>query len=273
MQTNTRLNAEDGTQVVVVTVNNISGYSLEEYANNLFNKWGIGSKEKDNGVLLLLVVDDRQMRTEVGYGLEGILTDGLTGRIADEYVIPYFKNNDFDVGVQEWFKEIVKVISENKLEYNITSYSTKIRKTTDSSSTYLSKLSMAIMFYNFFMGSGTYAYLKLSSNSKKTITRLKKELFLSITIFIVDLLLKLIFDYSIFSMILNYVTFWSRYISSKNVKRAVYREEEAIQEEASLEVAIQVAAFLAVAVRLAAEEAQEAFNKFEYFSNGKLVTL
>lgn len=99
-------------QVVVVTVPSLEGYVLEEYSIALLNKWGIGDAKLDNGVLLLLALDERQMRIEVGTGLEGALNDGKTGRIQDEYMIPYFKNNDFDTGMLGGFTKITEVVYE-----------------------------------------------------------------------------------------------------------------------------------------------------------------
>lgn len=81
----------DGTQIVVVTVNNLEGDTIENYANTLFRNFGIGDKTKNNGLLLLLALEERQFRVEVGYGLEGILPDGKTGRFQDTYIIPYLK--------------------------------------------------------------------------------------------------------------------------------------------------------------------------------------
>ncbi|MCU0363800.1 MAG: TPM domain-containing protein [Bacteroidales bacterium] len=62
-------------QVVVLTLSTIGGESIEDYANRVFNEWKLGQRGKDNGVLILVVPDDRQMRIEVGYGLEGVLPD------------------------------------------------------------------------------------------------------------------------------------------------------------------------------------------------------
>ena len=67
-------------EVVVVTVTSLDGMTIEEYANRLFADWGIGTKARDNGVLLLVAPAERQVRIEVGYGLEGSLPDGLAGR-------------------------------------------------------------------------------------------------------------------------------------------------------------------------------------------------
>ena len=101
----------NSTQVVVVTIDSLNGYSIEEYANELFNTWGIGDKKKDDGVLILLSVGDRESRIEVGYGLEGVLTDSGTGIIQDEYMIPYYKNNDFSKGILKGVEATCAVIN------------------------------------------------------------------------------------------------------------------------------------------------------------------
>ena len=113
---NTDLYSKTGAQVVVVTVPNLEGKALEEYSTELFRKFGIGSKEKNNGVLLLLALEERQFRVEVGYGLEGALPDGKTGRIQDEYIIPYLKDNNWNDGIKNGFNAILQVICK---EYNV----------------------------------------------------------------------------------------------------------------------------------------------------------
>ena len=115
------LNNVDGTQIVVVTVPNLESYSLERYANVLFNTWGIGNSERDNGLLLLLALEEREFRVEVGDGLGGILPDGKTGRFQDDYIIPHLRNNDWDTGIKNgydaFYSEIVK-LNNLDLEYN-----------------------------------------------------------------------------------------------------------------------------------------------------------
>lgn len=116
-----KLNNVDGTQIVVVTILNLEGMSLEEYATKLFRNFGIGNKEKNNGLLLLLVLEERMFRVEVGYGLEGILPDGKTGRLQDEYIIPYLSNDKWDEGIKNgydaFYKEIV-TLNNLDLEYS-----------------------------------------------------------------------------------------------------------------------------------------------------------
>lgn len=121
-----KLNEIDGTQIVVVTVKNLEGRSIEDYSLELARKFGIGSKEKNNGLLLLLALEEREFRVEVGTGLEGILPDGKTGRFQDQYIIPYLKENDFDEGIKNgynaFYNEIVKM---NKLDIEIAEVNNK----------------------------------------------------------------------------------------------------------------------------------------------------
>jgi uncharacterized protein len=92
--------AQDTTaEVAVVTIASLDGDTIEEYAVNLFAEWGIGTKEEDNGVLFLIAVEEREVRIEVGYGLEAILTDGRCGRILDNDVLPSFRNGDYETGI------------------------------------------------------------------------------------------------------------------------------------------------------------------------------
>lgn len=80
-------------QLAIVTVHSLDGKSIDEYATELFNKWGIGRGDVNNGVLLLNAPNEREVRIEVGRGLEPLLTDGVCGDILDEHVLPQFKNN------------------------------------------------------------------------------------------------------------------------------------------------------------------------------------
>ncbi len=98
-------------QVVVVTVNSLEGMPIEEYALGILRKWGIGDKGQNNGVLMLIVVNDKQSRIEVGYGLEGVLNDAKAGRILDESVLPYFEQGDYNRGVWTGYKALVSTIS------------------------------------------------------------------------------------------------------------------------------------------------------------------
>lgn len=107
---NGELNHKTKAQVVVAVVNNLQDNNVEDYALELFREWGIGDKDQDNGVLLLLALKDRQVRIEVGYGLEGAIPDSRAGRILDNSVLPHFKNNDFEAGLMDGFTEIINAV-------------------------------------------------------------------------------------------------------------------------------------------------------------------
>jgi len=92
---------EDSTsnQIAILIINTLEGESIEEYSLRVAEKWQLGQKDKDNGVLLLIAVDDHKMRIEVGEGLEGVLTDALSSRIIRNEMAPAFRRADFDEGV------------------------------------------------------------------------------------------------------------------------------------------------------------------------------
>ncbi len=93
------LEKETSAEVAVVTVSDLGGTTIEDYASQLFEAWGIGKKDQDNGVLFIVSLAEHKARIEVGYGLEPIITDARAGRILDEKVIPEFKNGDYSTGI------------------------------------------------------------------------------------------------------------------------------------------------------------------------------
>jgi len=101
-------------QVALVTVRDLGGRSVEEYANHLFNERGVGQKGKDNGVLILVALRDREMRIEVGYGLEGILPDGLAGEVIREVFTPRFQNEQYAEGLAEGTARVADIVRRNE---------------------------------------------------------------------------------------------------------------------------------------------------------------
>lgn len=100
-----------GNAIVIATVKNLNGDTIENYAVNLFKDWGIGQKNKDNGVLILVSKEDRQMRIEVGYGLEGDLTDAQSYWIIRDVITPAFQSGDFAGGLNDAADKIIGAIS------------------------------------------------------------------------------------------------------------------------------------------------------------------
>ena len=97
-------------QIAVLTVPTLDGIGIEEYAVAVFQEWKLGQKGKDNGILVVVAPNDRRMRIEVGYGLEGTMPDGVAGSIIRDVMTPYFKNNDYNKGIDEGVNAIIKVL-------------------------------------------------------------------------------------------------------------------------------------------------------------------
>lgn len=112
-----KLEEQTTAQVVLVTIKTLGDQDIDSYAVELFEKWGIGQKDKDNGVLILNAVQERQLRIEVGYGLEGILPDITTAKIRTEDMNPYLKNDDYDNGLLNGYISVVNTVSK---EYGVT---------------------------------------------------------------------------------------------------------------------------------------------------------
>ena len=102
------------TQITIVTIKNLGGYEVAQYAVELANRWGIGRKGKDNGVLLLASLDDHAINISTGYGLEGALTDAQCGRIIRNEIVPAFRNENFYAGFD---KGTDAIIAATKGEY------------------------------------------------------------------------------------------------------------------------------------------------------------
>jgi uncharacterized protein len=90
-----------GNQLVVVTVPNLGGYDIESYGYQLGRHWGIGQQKENNGVLLIVAQQERKVRIEVGYGLEGALTDAISANIIHTVILPYFKAGQFGAGIEQ----------------------------------------------------------------------------------------------------------------------------------------------------------------------------
>lgn len=101
-------------EVAVVTVPSLGGTTVEDYAERLFRDWGIGQAKHDNGVLVLVAPTEREIRIEVGYGLEGVLPDGLAGQVIREQFIPRFRDNDYDGGIRDGVARVVEIVERGQ---------------------------------------------------------------------------------------------------------------------------------------------------------------
>lgn len=111
------LEEKSGIQLVVASVDSLDGQDVETYANGLFRAWKLGEAKKNNGVLFLVAPNQRKMRIEVGYGLEGTLTDALSKIILTSAVAPRFKAGDFGAGVERGVEGIIEVLSGDSAEW------------------------------------------------------------------------------------------------------------------------------------------------------------
>ena len=105
------LATSEGSEVAIVTITDLGGDTVENVAVGIFNEWGIGKKELDNGLLLLVAVEEREMRIEVGYGLEGTITDAQSYWILTDVITPSFKNADYYTGISSAVDALTEAIA------------------------------------------------------------------------------------------------------------------------------------------------------------------
>ncbi len=112
------LEDKSGIQLVVATVKSLQDSDIETYANQLFRFWKLGEAKKNNGVLLLVAPTEHKVRIEVGYGLEGTLTDALSSVIIASAMVPRFKANDYSGGIERGVDGIISVLTTDAAEWH-----------------------------------------------------------------------------------------------------------------------------------------------------------
>lgn len=110
---------DTSTQVVVVTVPSLQGLTIEDYGVQLGRHWQIGQKDKDNGILLIVAPNEREVRIEVGYGLEGVMTDALANQIITSIILPPFREGRTEEGVVRGAKAILNVLGGGEIDASI----------------------------------------------------------------------------------------------------------------------------------------------------------
>jgi len=103
-----------GATVTVVTLKDIGGSNIDEFTNRLYEEWGVGKKGEDRGVMLLIALKERKVRIEVGYGLEGIIPDGLAGEIRDEAMVRFLSKGEYGLGLLNGVSAVAGIIAKDK---------------------------------------------------------------------------------------------------------------------------------------------------------------
>lgn len=106
------LKQKSSAQIAVAAIRSTKGVEIDDFANRLFEQWGIGQKGKDNGILLLAAIEDRKARIEVGYGLEGAINDALAGRILRADVFPSFKQGNYANGLTQGAVTLASLVAK-----------------------------------------------------------------------------------------------------------------------------------------------------------------
>ncbi|MBR2138819.1 MAG: TPM domain-containing protein [Bacilli bacterium] len=189
-----QLSNTDGTQMVVVTVEDLEGLSVEEYANQLFNKFGIGEADSDNGLLILVSRDDRKIRVEVGYGLEGVINDGKAGRYLDAYAVPYLKNNEWDKGIFNVYNALYKeIVTQNNLQLEYTEPTGELEESEDSIHVFM----MFSLFIGYIIGTFIRATSFKEGGLKKIVILIGAVIVIFIVNFLIGLLANIIFAFAL----------------------------------------------------------------------------
>ena len=110
--------ASSSHEIAVVTLESLDNDVIENVAVSIFEQWGIGKKDQDNGVLLLIAPNDRELKIEVGYGLEPILTDSRAGTIIREKITPEFKKDDYNAGIVNGVNAIITVLDKDPTAFD-----------------------------------------------------------------------------------------------------------------------------------------------------------
>lgn len=163
------LNGKTGVEIAVVSVETIAPYgTIEEYSIELASQWGIGKKEEDTGVLLLLAMQERRVRLEIGYGLEGIIPDGLAGEIIDKSILPSLRAGNYGSGLLKGVQAVAGIVAK---EYDVdldSSYISESRKYTRRGIAGIPSI-VFILIFLFLFGGGRFIWplLFVSSVSRR----------------------------------------------------------------------------------------------------------
>jgi len=150
------LDEKTSAEITVITVNSIAPYDEKQYSQMLFDNWKPGKKGKDNGVLVLLAVKERRWHIETGYGMEGILPDGLCGEIGRNYMVPSFKEGKYAEGLYAGVLQIAQVIA-NEAKVKLDALA-NTEKTTQDEDVPWEKLAIFGVFFGFIILNSLFSH-------------------------------------------------------------------------------------------------------------------
>jgi len=110
-----QLEQQTSFEIAVATIPSLGGLASTDYANRLFKEWGVGQQKLDNGVLVVIAIEDRDMAIEVGYGLEGVLPDGLAGQVIRDDFTPRFRENDYSGGIRNGVMRLADIVEKQQV--------------------------------------------------------------------------------------------------------------------------------------------------------------
>jgi uncharacterized protein len=156
-------------QIVVVTIKALEGTPVEEYSLGILRQWGVGDKSLNNGVVMLIAVEDKKSRIEVGYGLEGALPDAKTGQLQDEYMLPYFKNGEYESGILNGYAAVAGVVA-NEYGVQLDAQSKPVKAVSQEKTSFFDTIStigiaiiiLALVILDFIFFGGRFTFLILS---------------------------------------------------------------------------------------------------------------
>lgn len=156
---------QTSSQVAVLTVDSIGESSIEEYSVEAYRQYGLGTAEDDNGVLLVIALQEKKIRIEVGYGLEGIIPDGKAGRILDEYAIPHLQNGQPNLAVMNTYQALANEVSGTN-EFGSAQDAVQQQQDLPIPSWLLVIIVIGVIVLDFMFFGGTLTYLLLSIISR-----------------------------------------------------------------------------------------------------------
>ena len=156
------LEAKTGAEIAVLTIPSTEGEPIFDYAMRVAESWKVGKKGKDNGVLVVVAVQDRKMFILVGYGLEGILPDGLVGEIRDRYILPYFRQGKYGEGIFQGVNALAQIIAQDAGVELKGGVAVKPARAPQRNESFYFWLNLAIfLLFFFFLGGGFFWFLPL----------------------------------------------------------------------------------------------------------------